>query len=208
MRITNCLPFRSTWVHPRVLLIIFRFALFVLSYYVIMFFSSVLWYPLQFAGKNDVRLGLTLFCSVWGHVLFMLFVFIYSYWCQTGFPYQMMFVWRNSNTSNVTFLEQELLLLLENQIFSGIRFARSLFVCVVFGRSLFVLFPLTIVLSVPLRFTLLITLLVSSNSSYLKIYLFLTVKLQLSDHKKIESYKNIKCSHLKIQAFKVRKRWI
>jgi hypothetical protein len=54
------------------------------------------------------------------------------------------------------------------------------------GRSLFVLFPLTIVLSVPLRFTLLITLLVSSNSYYLKIYLFLTVKLQLSDHKKIE----------------------
>jgi len=32
----------------------------------------------------------------------MLFVFIYIYWCPTSFPYQMMFVSYNSNTTGVT----------------------------------------------------------------------------------------------------------
>jgi hypothetical protein len=32
----------------------------------------------------------------------MLFVFIYGYWCPTRFPYQMMFVSFNSNTTGVT----------------------------------------------------------------------------------------------------------
>ena len=36
------------------------------------------------------------------HVLFILFVFIYVYWCPTRFPYQMMFVSFNTNTTGVT----------------------------------------------------------------------------------------------------------
>jgi len=44
------------------------------------------------------------------HVLLMLFVFIYLYWCPTRFPYQMMFVSLNSNTT-VSLVEQELLTL-------------------------------------------------------------------------------------------------
>ena len=35
-------------------------------------------------------------------ILFMLFVFIYVYWCPTRFLYQMMFVSFNSNTTSVT----------------------------------------------------------------------------------------------------------
>jgi len=47
-----------------------------------------------------IRLDSLLFCRV--HVLFMLFVFIYVYQCQTGFPYQMMFVSFNNNTTGAT----------------------------------------------------------------------------------------------------------
>ena len=36
------------------------------------------------------------------YVLFMLFVFIYVYWCPTRFIYQMLFVSFNSNTTVVT----------------------------------------------------------------------------------------------------------
>ena len=36
------------------------------------------------------------------HILFMLFIFIYWYYCQTRFPYQMMFVSFNTNTTGVT----------------------------------------------------------------------------------------------------------
>ena len=36
------------------------------------------------------------------HVLILLFVFIYVFWCATRFPYQMMFMSLNSNTTGVT----------------------------------------------------------------------------------------------------------
>ena len=36
------------------------------------------------------------------HVLFMLYVFIYVNWCTTRFPYYIMFVSFNSNTTGVT----------------------------------------------------------------------------------------------------------
>jgi len=51
-------------------------------------------------------------------------------------------------------------------VFSGVCVARSLVFCAMLCRSLFVLFHLAIVLYVLLRFTLLITPLVSSNFSY------------------------------------------
>ena len=79
----------------------------------------------------------------WGHFLFMLFTFIYVYWCPTQFPYQMMFVSSNRNTAGVTY-GQELLTLPERRsspvlVLSGVRVARSLVFCVIFCRWLFVL---------------------------------------------------------------------
>ena len=72
------------------------------------------------------------------HDLFMLFVFIYVYWCPTRFLYQMMFVTFNSNTTGVTcgagtaypsgtpeFTPE----------FSGICAAQHLVSCVVFCRT-------------------------------------------------------------------------
>ena len=57
----------------------------------------------------------------------------------------------------VPLVEQELLTLLEHlsspPVFSGVHVTQSLFLCVMFCRSLFVLFFLAIVLSVLLRFT-------------------------------------------------------
>ena len=42
-------------------------------------------------------------CYLWGiHVLYTLFVFIYVYWCSKRFPFLMMFVSFNSNTTGVT----------------------------------------------------------------------------------------------------------
>jgi hypothetical protein len=87
----------------------------------------------------------------------MLFVIIYAYWCPTRFPYQMMFVSFNSNTTGFrcgagtakTSGAHEFI-----AVFSGVRDARSLAFCVCFVDHLsFVLFLLDIVLSVPLRCT-------------------------------------------------------
>ena len=76
------------------------------------------------------------------HVLCMFFcVFIYVHWCPPCFPYQMMFVSLNS----------------------GVRFTRSLVLCVCFvDRCLSFFFLLAIVLSV-FDIRILITLLVSSK---------------------------------------------
>ena len=41
-------------------------------------------------------------CFVRGSFIFMLFVFMFENWCPTGFPYQMMSVSFNSNTTGVT----------------------------------------------------------------------------------------------------------
>ena len=74
-------------------------------------------------------------------------------------------------TRQVPLLEQELLTLLEHlsssPVFSGVCFTRSLvlYVCFV-DRLSFVLFLMAIVLSVLLQLQILITSLVSSNSSY------------------------------------------
>jgi hypothetical protein len=81
----------------------------------------------------------------------MLFVFIDVYWCPTRFPYQIMFVSFNSNTTGVTsgagtanpsgapeFISG----------FRGVHVARSLVFYVMFCRSVLVLFLLAIVLSV------------------------------------------------------------
>jgi hypothetical protein len=69
----------------------------------------------------------------------------------------------------VPLVEQELLTMTEHlsspSVFSGVRVTRSLVLCVVFCRSLFVVFLLAIVLSVLLRSTDSVYPLVSSNSS-------------------------------------------
>ena len=83
-----------------------------------------------------------------GFMIYLLFVFIYVFWCPTRFQYQMVFASFNSN-------EQELLTLSEHPnsspIFSGVCVHQSLVFCVVFCKWLFVylyIFFLAVVLSV------------------------------------------------------------
>ena len=88
------------------------------------------------------------------------FWYCHHSWLVTGFVTRV--------TREVALLEQELSILPEHMssppAFSGIRVSRSLVLCAMFCRSLFVLFLLAIVLSVLLRFTSF----ESSNSSCLK----------------------------------------
>jgi len=55
----------------------------------------------QIPCKSDVRFAVAPIWFVGLRDLFMLFVFIYVYWCTTRFPYQLMFV-SYSNTTGVT----------------------------------------------------------------------------------------------------------
>ena len=81
----------------------------------------------------------------------MLFVFIDVYWCPTRFPYQIMFVSFNSNTTGVTSGAGTANPSGAPEFISGFRevhVARSLVFYVMFCRSVLVLFLLAIVLSV------------------------------------------------------------
>jgi hypothetical protein len=82
--------------------------------------------------------------------MFMLLVFSYVFWCPTQYPYQIMFVSFNSNTTKkkqktkkprVSVVEQELITHPEHRslspVFIGVRVVRSLVVCVVVCRSSF-----------------------------------------------------------------------
>ena len=77
-------------------------------------------------------------------------------------------------TQRVPLVEQELLILPGHQssppVFSGVRVARVLDLCVMFCRSLFVLFLLAIVLVV-LRFT-------DSDFKYIYIYIYIRLKIK------------------------------
>jgi hypothetical protein len=82
-------------------------------------------------------------------------------------------------TRRLPLVEQELLTfpdhMRSSQVFSGVRVARSLVLCVMFCRSLFVLLSLFFCLLCYLSFSdlwILITPLVSSNSSYLQLTLY------------------------------------
>ena len=82
-------------------------------------------------------------------------------------------------TRRLPLVEQELLTFPDHlsspQVFSGVRVARSLVLCVMFCRSLFVLLSLFFCLLCFLSFLdlwILITPLVSSNSSYLQLTLY------------------------------------
>ena len=82
-------------------------------------------------------------------------------------------------TRRLPLVEQELLTFPDHlsspQVFSGVRVARSLVLCVMFCRSLFVLLSLFFCLLCYLSFLdlwILITPLVSSNSSYLQLTLY------------------------------------
>ena len=91
-------------------------------------FSAVLWESQRFLRKNDARFVLFSICFVEGvHVLFMLFVFIFAYWCPPRFLFHMMFVSFNSNTTGV---DREFLTrrrhLSSLPVFSGVDVARSL----------------------------------------------------------------------------------
>ena len=110
---------------------------------------------------------LTPICFVEGSVLFMSIVFIYVFWCPTRFLYQMMFVSCKSSTMGATCGAETANPCGAHDFtpaFSGVRVSRSSVFCIIFCRSLFVLFLLVIVQSV-LRFILLITPLISSNFS-------------------------------------------
>jgi hypothetical protein len=54
---------------------------------------------IRFPRNNDVQFVLTPVCFVGVHVLLMIFVFIYEWWCPTRFPYDMMSF--KSNTTSV-----------------------------------------------------------------------------------------------------------
>ena len=98
------------------------------------------------------------------NVLFILFVFIFVYWCPTLFSYLMMFVSFNSNTTGVTCGTGTDYHSGAPEIFLGFRglhVAWSLVFYVMFCRWLFVLLLMAIVL-----YWLLITPLVSSHLSF------------------------------------------
>jgi hypothetical protein len=106
-----------------------------------------------------------------GHVLFFYFFYLFrDFWCPTRFPYRMMFVSFNSNTTGTT-SGQELLTLPEHMssppVLSRVLVAQSLVFCVVFCVKSFVslscFWSLCCLSFSHLR--ILITLLVSSNFS-------------------------------------------
>ena len=111
----------------------------------------MLWCLLQFSCKNNVWIILV-------HILLMLFVFIYAYWCPTRFPYHMRLVSYNGNMELLTLPEH----LRSSLVFSGVQVARFLGFFV--DRCLSFFFcPLCCLSVFDLR--LLITPLVSSNFS-------------------------------------------
>jgi len=80
--------------------------------------------------------------------MLLVFIYVHVYWCPTRFPYQMIHVFVSFNTAD-SHGEQELLTLLEHlsssPVFRGVHVAGFLVFCVMFCRSLFVLFLLAIV---------------------------------------------------------------
>ena len=62
-------------------------------------FSSVLWCPLRFLCKNDVYSNSLCRGFKFYLCFFCLLLLIYIHWCPTWFPYQMIFVSFNSNTT-------------------------------------------------------------------------------------------------------------
>ena len=77
-------------------------------------------------------------------VIFMLFVFIYTYWCPTRFPYQMMFVSFNSSTMGVISgagIANPFWSTWVPLIFSGVLVSRSFVLYVVYCTLLFPLCP-------------------------------------------------------------------
>ena len=111
-------------------------------------------FPIQKIIRMLYHLTNKIYISV--HVLFILLC-MYLF---TGVQHYVDIRWcscRLTVTQRVLLVEQNLLThpehLSSTSVFSGFRVARSLVFCGVFCRSLFVLFPLAIVLSVLLRFT-------------------------------------------------------
>ena len=83
-----------------------------------------------------------------------------------SFPHSWLIAWFATRVTQwVKLVEQEFIA--SSPIFRWVCVARSLVFCVVFCRSLFVLFLLAIMLSFLLELQILITSLVSSNSSYI-----------------------------------------
>jgi hypothetical protein len=72
------------------------FALFMLSNNMSSCFSPALWF--WFPRENDVPIVYATIYFVVVVALSKLCVFIYTYWCPTPFPYQMIFVLFNSYT--------------------------------------------------------------------------------------------------------------
>ena len=86
---------------------------------------------------------LTPICFVGGSVLFMSIVFIYVFWCTTRLPNKMMFVPFNSSTTGATCGAETANPCEAHEFspaFSGVRVSRSSVFCLMFCRSLFVLF--------------------------------------------------------------------
>ena len=104
-------------------------------------FGSVLWCPLRFPPKTDTRFMCRCFVGVL--VLIKSIVCIYVCWCPTQFVYHMMFVSFNSNTTGATggagtanpWEAHEF-----TPAFSEVRVSRSSVFCIMFCKSLFVLF--------------------------------------------------------------------
>jgi hypothetical protein len=84
---------------PVCLLVFVEFVLFMFSYYMSSRFNSMLW---CIYVHYDFRVKAMINLVSRGSFIFMLFVFVYVYWCPTRFPYNMMFLTVNFNTTGVT----------------------------------------------------------------------------------------------------------
>ena len=100
----------------------------------------------DFHVKTMFYLSWLLFVVYGIHVLFILFVFIYTYWCLQHNFHIRLCTCHLTVTPSMSHVEQELFLM-------AVRVARFLVFLVMFCRSLFVLFLLAIVFPVILRFT-------------------------------------------------------
>ena len=126
-----------------------------------------LWCLLWFPNIKDVR---CLYSHLFSVGLFVLFVFIYVYWSLTRFPYQMMFLSFNRNTTCFISEARDMATLPEHMsshwYYVGVPNVQSMFFCVV-CRSLFVclcLLPFCFAIALPVLRIVIFTLVSSSLS--------------------------------------------
>jgi hypothetical protein len=140
----NPTPLTQQTSSPVLIPVLVEFMLLMVTHLCLHVFSSLLRCPVRFQPKTMLdSCDLTLIWFVGVHVLIMSIVFIYVCWCPTRFPYHILFVSFNSNTTGATCGTGTVNPCEEHEFtpaVSGIRVSRSSVFCIKFCRSLFVLF--------------------------------------------------------------------